>query len=72
MVFGSGLKGAACAVAEVAASSNPASPIASAVLGMPRALRGFRIRITMARISCQPETRTAERTCRETLADRGA
>lgn len=34
MVFGSGMRGFACVIAEVPASSNPASPTAIMVLGM--------------------------------------
>ena len=51
MVFGSGVNGAACAVAEAAASSNPASPTAIMVLGMPFVLPGFRLQIITDRIA---------------------
>jgi hypothetical protein len=36
MLFGSGMKGVACAVVEAAESSNPASPIAITVFGIAK------------------------------------
>lgn len=60
MVFGSGVKGAACTVAAAAASINPASPIAIMVLGMPSALLGFCVQTITGRIAWEL-VNTAER-----------
>ena len=54
-LFGTGMKGAACAVAEAAVSSRPAKPIAIMVFGMTCVLRELRMQITTARIACEPD-----------------